>query len=119
MENEEHIVRYTATELRELRRREGDLTDWARVDALTDEEIEASIDVEEEGVPDRSRIWVGIPPEGERHAIWVDVAVIAWFEAKGDGWMSRMNDVLRAYVEAQQQAERSAPEPVAVGARRG
>jgi len=115
MQNDENIERYTAAELDDLLRRGGDESDWERVRAMTDEEVEASIDYEEEGVPDAtpSRIWVGIPPEGERHAVWVDVAVIAWFEATGDGWMSRMNDVLRDYVEAQKTNEREAAIAVA------
>lgn len=115
MENEEHIVRYTAAELDEMRRRgEFDETNWARIDALTDEEVEASIDFEEEGEPDWSRIWVGIPPQGERRSVWVDVDVIDWFQARGDGYQSRMNDVLRRYVEDQKQGEQQ--DAVAVAA---
>lgn len=108
MGNEEHIGRYTATDLDEMDRRGEFKTDWARIDAMTEEELEAAIDDEEEGVPDWRRIWVGIPPAGERHAVWIDVDVITWFEATGDGWMSRMNDILRDYVDAQkaQAAER-------------
>lgn len=112
MENEETIVRYTAAELDEMERRGDFKTDWARFDAMTEEELEASIDYEEEGVPDWRRIWVGIPPQGEMHAVYVDVDVIAWFEATGDGWMSRMNDVLRAHVAAQRAREAEQPEPV-------
>ena len=49
MEKSENIVRYTAEELAEKVRRGEDQTDWERVAALTFEEIEASIDFEEEG----------------------------------------------------------------------
>ena len=37
------IVRYTAEELDEMRRRGEDKTDWAKVDAMTEDELEASI----------------------------------------------------------------------------
>ncbi|MGE6741699.1 hypothetical protein ACQKGC_15605 [Allorhizobium pseudoryzae] len=42
-DNEENIVRVTADEIREKIAREGSKSDWARVDALTDEEIVASM----------------------------------------------------------------------------
>jgi hypothetical protein len=38
-----NIVRYTAKELDELRQKGESRTDWARVDAMTEEELEASI----------------------------------------------------------------------------
>ncbi len=40
--NDENIVRYTASELKALVEREGSLTDWARINAMTDDEIEAN-----------------------------------------------------------------------------
>jgi hypothetical protein len=47
--NPERIVRYTADEIDEMIRRGESRTDWAYVDALTEEELEASIDFEDEG----------------------------------------------------------------------
>jgi hypothetical protein len=41
--NEENIKRYTAEELQEMIRRGEDQTDWAKVDAMTEEEIERLI----------------------------------------------------------------------------
>ena len=61
MDNDERIVRYTAEELDDMVRRGEGKTDWARVDAMTEEELEASIDYDEEGEPDWSTIQVGIP----------------------------------------------------------
>jgi uncharacterized protein (DUF4415 family) len=110
MQKQEHIVRYTAEELDEMRRRGEDLTDWARVDALTEEELEASIDHEEEGEFDLSNARVGIPGPMRQLTVWLDTDVIDWFEAQGAGYKTRMNAVLRDYVEAQkQQAAPSAP----------
>lgn len=39
----ENIVRYTAEELAEMRARGESRTDWAKVDAMTEEELEAAI----------------------------------------------------------------------------
>jgi hypothetical protein len=38
-----NIVRYTAEEIDELRKNGGSKTDWAKADAMTEEELEASI----------------------------------------------------------------------------
>ncbi|MGI8475770.1 MAG: hypothetical protein ACR2OO_05305 [Thermomicrobiales bacterium] len=38
-----------------------DQSDWPRVRAMTEEELEASIDAEDEGEFDWSRVQVGIP----------------------------------------------------------
>lgn len=100
MEKNEHIVCYTADEIDEMLRRGEDQTDWARVDAMTEEELEASIDKEEEGEFDWSTAQVGIPPPKQQLTVRFDRDVIAWFKAQGRGYQTRMNAVLRSYVEA-------------------
>jgi len=61
MRSAEHTVRYTAAEIEEMRRRGEDRTDFARLDRMTEEELEASIDREEEGAFDWSTVRAGIP----------------------------------------------------------
>jgi hypothetical protein len=61
MATDERIARHTADEIDEMLRRGEDRTDFARIDALTEEELEASIDIEEEGEIDWSTLQVGIP----------------------------------------------------------
>lgn len=95
------IVRYTAEELQEMRRRGDDRTDWVKVDAMTEEELEASIaadpdDVHEE--PDWDKAIIGLPPIGKQN-VAIDQDVLNWFKAAGKGHQTRINDVLRAYVE--------------------
>ena len=97
----ETIVRYTAAELRAMRARGETLTDWARVDAMTEDELEASIDHEEEGEVDWSTAQVGIPGIDPPLTIRLDPDVLAWFQAQGDAYRDKINDVLRAYVETQ------------------
>ena len=104
MKREGNIVTYTREELDEMIRRGEDQTDWSKVDALTEEELEASIDYEEEGYPDDSVIYLNNPPAVRRKThVWVDCDVLDWFESSGDGYQSRMNDALRAYMDAHKQ----------------
>ncbi len=101
MQKSERIVRYTDEELDEMIRRGEDKTNWERLDALTDEEIEASIDYEEEGVPDMSVVYVGIP-HMQHLTVYVDADILDYFKSGGPGHQTRINAVLRSYVESQQ-----------------
>jgi len=101
MQKNGRIVRYTKDELDEMLRRGEDLTDYARLDAMTEEELEASIDVAEEGEPDWSSRIVGLPRLPRQELVPVDADVVEWFEAQGPGYQSRINAVLRAYLDAQ------------------
>ncbi|MGH2560383.1 MAG: BrnA antitoxin family protein [Thermomicrobiales bacterium] len=101
MTRNEHIVRYTSDELDQMVQRGEDRTDWARVDAMTEEELEASIDHDEEGEVDWSTVQVGIPGPKQQLTVRFDQDVIDWFKAQGRGYQTRMNAVLRSYVEAQ------------------
>jgi len=104
---EGNIVSYTFDELREMRERGEDLTDWERVRALTDEEVEASIDLEEEGEFDwENAIPVSIILDPKRQiTIRLDQDVLDWFKSGGEGYQTRINAVLRSYVDAQKQSE--------------
>jgi uncharacterized protein (DUF4415 family) len=110
MPDGERIVRYTAEELDEMLRRGESQTDWERVKALTDEEVEASIDFEEEGDPDWSTNIAGIPGPKRQLTIRLDGDIIDWFERHGSDYQTRMNAALRSYVEAQK-AQARASEP--------
>ncbi|MDQ3693329.1 MAG: BrnA antitoxin family protein [Chloroflexota bacterium] len=117
MQKNENIVRYTAAELDELLARGEDETNWARVDALTEAELEASIDWEEEGEPDWDSTRAGLPGPHQRLTILIDDDIIAWFRAEagtGLGFKTRMNDALREYMEARRQQ----PAPATTGSGR-
>lgn len=101
MQNDERIVRYSSEELARMRQSGADQTDWARVDALTEAELEASIDREEEGDIDWSTVQIGIPGPKQQLTVRFDVDVIEWFKAQGPGYQTRMNAVLKSFVEAQ------------------
>lgn len=100
MQKDERIVRYTADELDDLLRRGEDQTDFARVQAMTEEELEASIDKEEEGEFDWSTLQPGIPLAKQEVTVRLERDVVAWFQAQGAGYQARMNAVLRGFVDA-------------------
>ena len=75
-------------------------TDWARIDALSDEAIDTS------GIPPlpdaffaRARLKMPRPPKVEV-AIRVDSDVLDWFKAQGEDWEQRANAALGIYAEA-------------------
>lgn len=85
-----------------MRRRGEELTDWARVEAMTDEEVEAAIDPEEEGAIDWGTVQAGILGPKERLTVLLGADIAEWFKAQGMGYQTLINSVLRDYVAAQQ-----------------
>jgi uncharacterized protein (DUF4415 family) len=81
-------------------------TDWAALDALTDEEIEASIaddpDWQEFKDLDWSEAVLVIPPKKKAISIRVDEDVLDYFKTEGAGYQRRMNAVLRSYMQQKQ-----------------
>jgi uncharacterized protein (DUF4415 family) len=119
MQKDERIVRYTAEELDALLRRGEDRTDYARLDAMSEEELEASIDWADEGVPDWSTAQTGIPAPQRQLTLRLDRDVVAWFEAQGAGYQARMNAVLRGFVEAQRRRDGAGRNEAVAGERAG
>ena len=108
--SERNIVRYTVDEIEELIRRGEDRTDWERVRNMTDEEVEANIDREDEGHFDLSKGFsTSGPPLSRTDATepHVDADILAWFGRRGSGRTGEINDVLRAYIEEQEQRQAS------------
>jgi uncharacterized protein (DUF4415 family) len=99
------IVSYTVEELEEMRARGQSKTDWARVDALTEMQLEAAIASDP--------AWADIPRDWYKHAtpyypkehkkqvtLRIDPDILAWFKRQGRGYQTRINAALRAFVEA-------------------
>ena len=85
-----------------MQRRGETFTNWAKVDALLEEELKAPIDFEEGGEIDWSRAQSGIPGPQQQITLRLDQEVIDRFTAQGIGYRAKMNAVLRDYVDAQQ-----------------
>jgi uncharacterized protein (DUF4415 family) len=78
-------------------------TDWARVDALTDEDIEKAIAEDSDAAPVLDEEWFSkavFVPAKTATSMRIDADVMDWFKDQGRGWQTRMNAVLRAYVRA-------------------
>lgn len=98
MKSDERIVRYSVEEMRALESE----TDWAKVDSMTEEELEAAIasDPDEAGmVVDWSRATVSMPANKAAMTMRIDPDVLAFFKGSGKGWQTRINAVLRSYME--------------------
>ena len=77
-------------------------TDWAAVDTLTDEEIEAAIRKDPDAVPldfDWSQAVLVVPPKKKAISIRLDEDVLDYFKKEGAGYQRRMNAVLRSYMQ--------------------
>jgi uncharacterized protein (DUF4415 family) len=99
MKNEKNIVTVSAGELKPGR------TNWERLDALTDEDIERAIAEDPDSAPPLDADWfrhaeLVIPAAKVATSIRVDGDVMDWFRTQGRGWQTRMNAVLRAYAKA-------------------
>jgi uncharacterized protein (DUF4415 family) len=83
-----------------LERRKSE-TDWPRVKALTEEEIEAAVkdDPDWSGDWDWSDAVLVIPPKKKAISIRVDEDVLDYFKEEGAGYQRRINAVLRSYMD--------------------
>jgi uncharacterized protein (DUF4415 family) len=98
------VISVTSEEARRMRGR----TEWARVDALTDEEIDAAVASDPDAAApfDRgflARAAILMPPVGAKKpiAFRVDPDVLEFFKRHGPGYQGRMNAVLRAFMQSQ------------------
>jgi uncharacterized protein (DUF4415 family) len=76
-------------------------TDWARVDALTDETIDAS-DIPGLSQAFFERAQLRMPHQPVSVTVQIDADVLAWFQATGAEYEKRINAALRIYAEAHQ-----------------
>jgi uncharacterized protein (DUF4415 family) len=104
-ESKERITRVTLEEARRMK----DETDYARLDAMTDEDIARAVAEDPDAAPidaDWSQASLVVPPGKQDAILWVDDDVLAWFRSKGSGYRKRMNAVLRAHMEAKKHQSR-------------
>ncbi len=104
MKKKEHIVRYTDKELREKHARGEDKSDWDHASALTNREIENAIAEDEDEAEmhvDWSNISVKLPRPKTVLNMRIDCEVLEFFRSQGRGYQTKINAVLRSYVEQQ------------------
>ena len=108
MRKKSGTVRYTARQIKNKIARGEDRTNWAKVNATTGTNLEASIraDVDDvHGEPDWTRSVMGVPAPKDHINIRIDHDVLEWFKKNGRGYQTLMNNVLRAFVQTRQQGE--------------
>ena len=98
------MKKYSADELAKMT----DQTDWSRVDAMSEEEIEESISNDSDADIEASVFvgfghieeLIGLSSNGPRTQISIKVEdeVLNFFKKDGPGYQSRMHAVLKAYV---------------------
>jgi uncharacterized protein (DUF4415 family) len=78
-------------------------TDWARLEAMTDEEIDLT-DCPEITSEQFAQAIVrhGLPANKNKAQVTlrIDHEVLEWFKSRGKGYQTQINSLLRAYMEA-------------------
>ena len=80
-------MRSTKSDLKKLDRMKDKDIDYSDIPALDDSFFEKQT--------------VTVPPRKEQLTVRLDKDIIAWFREQGRGYQTRMNAVLRAYVDTQ------------------
>ena len=74
-------------------------TNWTRIDSLSDRDIDYS-DIPELDKDFFKSATLVMPEPKTTVTIRLDQRVLKWFKAKGPGYQTRINALLRAYMEA-------------------
>ena len=83
-------------------------TDWQRLNSMTDEEITRAAELDTDNLPlddpffetARRLLPSALLKEAKQQiTLRIDADVLEWFRASGSGYQSRMNAVLKAYVQ--------------------
>ncbi len=78
-------------------------TDWKKVDAINDSDIDLS-DIPEVSIEKfaKSIVRKGLKPTPKKTQITlrIDTEVLEWFKSQGKGYQTNINNLLKAYVEA-------------------
>lgn len=78
-------------------------TDWERLDTMTDEDIDFSDSPEIK--PEqfaKAIVRQGLPVDKSKAQVTlrIDSDVLEWFKSQGKGYQTKINSLLRAYMEA-------------------
>ena len=113
--NKENITRVTRDEARLLK----DETDYARLDAMTDDDIARAVASDPTMAPldiDWDKASIVIPPGKDIITLRLDRDILEWLRAQGKGYQTLINQVLRAFYDAQ--IKRARREKIAVASQK-
>lgn len=101
------IVRASAEEVEAMRRRGESRSDWEAAQRMPQAEIERLADAEDGPLPEgwESTVEIGLPARKQAVHMRLDADVLEWFRAHGPGYQTRINAVLRSFVQARQRAD--------------
>jgi uncharacterized protein (DUF4415 family) len=99
------IKTYSEKQIKNMAARGASHTDWARVNAMAQDEVERLADQEEGPLVEgwERTAFIGLPPAKKEIHIRLDEDILDWFRAQGARYQTRINAVLRSFVQAQQQ----------------
>ena len=87
-------------------------TNWEQVKNMTEADINAAAVSDPDAQPTDEAFWknaqVVMPQPKRAISMRVDGDVLAWFKSQGRGYQTRINAVLRAYMEAHRYEDKSA-----------
>ena len=93
----EHIVRYTAEEIRAMIARGEDRTDWEKALLVPLPDGSDPDDAMEE--IEWATTELPLPRRKAHASLRLDADMLDWFKAQGRGYQTRINAVLRAYYQ--------------------
>jgi len=97
-----NITRVSLKDLHKIK----SLTDWKRLDAMTEEDIERAAASDPDAPMTTGADWKNArmvwPPGKEPISIRVDRDLVQWFGNRGTDYRAKINAVLREFVEAQE-----------------
>ena len=83
-------------------------TDWERLSIMTDDEIDLSDNPElDESFFANATLRMPIPKKAV--SLRIDPDIIKWYKGQGPGYQTRMNAVLRMYMQAKTRTARRVP----------
>jgi len=95
----EHILRKNGEDIEEPAQEELDA-----LDAITDEDIERAVVEDPDAAPLRPAEWWAeaelVPPRKMPVSLRLDPDILAFFKSQGPGYQTRINAVLRHYMDA-------------------
>ena len=101
--NEKNIVRYSADEIRRMVAAGKGRTNLERLESITDEEIEAQMRDDPDWADfmdiDWSKATIVYPQPKNAVSIRLDSDVLDFFKAGGKGYQTRINAVLRHFMQ--------------------
>lgn len=110
---EERITRVTLEQARKMK----GLTDWARLDAMTEEEIERNAAEDPDNPPWTDEDWANAQRvDPQKHTpVWLDRDIVDWFRDQGPHFQGRINAALREFIDARKQPADESPDKALPG----